>query len=140
MTHTYRADSFLPVDVLELSELRARNRTFDGAYRRTALANLGYAVTVLRLFDVRFLRIGLLYLVLSILLFALAFFRARRSRHDFADRSEVSALYRRALPTVGQEDKREYGRPFITAGRDVLAVGALVMTVEILLLVFVLQV
>ncbi|OJA13953.1 hypothetical protein AZE42_01344 [Rhizopogon vesiculosus] len=96
--------------------------------------------SVYSLFQYHHGEVGLLYLVLSILLFALAFFRARRSRHDFADRSEVSALYRRALPTVGQEDKREYGRPFITAGRDVLAVGALVMTVEILLLVFVLQV
>ena len=84
--------------------------------------------------------VGLLYLVLSALLFALAFIRSRRSRHDFADQSETSALYQRALPTVGQEDKREYGRPFITGGRDALAVGTLVMTVEILLLVFVLQV
>lgn len=84
--------------------------------------------------------VGLLYLVLSILLFALAYTRARRSRHDFADRSEISSLYQRAVATVGQEDKREHGRPFITAGRDVLTVGALVMTVEILLLVFVLQV
>lgn len=84
--------------------------------------------------------VGLLYLVLSIFLFALAFLRSRRSRHDFADRPATSALYQRAIPTIGQEDKREHGRPFITAGRDVLAVGALVMTVEILLLVFVLQV
>lgn len=43
-----------PVDIAELTELRARQRTFEGAYRRTALANLGYALTVLRLFDPRF--------------------------------------------------------------------------------------
>jgi hypothetical protein len=52
----HRADSFRPIDVLELNELRARNRTFNGAYRRTALATLGYALTALRLFDSRFLR------------------------------------------------------------------------------------
>ncbi|KAG0706192.1 hypothetical protein DFH29DRAFT_902513 [Suillus ampliporus] len=140
--HTYRghrADSFVTLDVLELNELRARNRTFNGAYRRTALATLGYALTALRLFDSRFLRIGILYLVLSILLFALGYIRARHSRHDFADRSKTSALDQRALPTVGQEDRREYGRPFITAGRDVATIGALVMVVEILLLAFVLQ-
>lgn len=161
----HRADSFRPIDVLELNELRARNRTFNGAYRRTALATLGYALTALRLFDSRFLRskfvilsswllpwwplssfhhpkhwtVGILYLVLSILLFALGYIRARHSRHDFSDRSKTSALYDQALPTVGQEDRREYGRPFITAGRDVVAVGALVMVVEILLLAFVLQ-
>ncbi|KAG1842388.1 hypothetical protein DFJ58DRAFT_806367 [Suillus subalutaceus] len=140
--HTYRghrADSFKPIDVLELNEFRARNRTFNGAYRRTAIATLGYALTALRLFDSRFLRVGIVYLVLSILLFALGYIRARHSRHDFSDRPETSALYDRALPTVGQEDRREYGRPFITAGRDVVAVGALVMIVEFLLLAFVLQ-
>ncbi|KAH7927553.1 hypothetical protein BV22DRAFT_1031594 [Leucogyrophana mollusca] len=135
----HRADSFLPIDTIELNELRARHRTFDGAYRRTALANLGYALTVLRLFDVRFYRIGILYLVLSVLLFAVSYLRARHSRHDFADRDEDKALYQQALPTVGQEDKREYGRPFITAGINVLAVAAVVMAVEIALLVLVLQ-
>jgi hypothetical protein len=52
----HRADSFRPIDVLELNEFRARNRTFNGAYRRTAIATLGYALTTLRLFDSRFLR------------------------------------------------------------------------------------
>ncbi|KAG2151007.1 uncharacterized protein EDB93DRAFT_1083769, partial [Suillus bovinus] len=136
----HREESCRPIDVLELTELRARNRTFNGAYRRTAIAALGYALTTLRLFDSRFLRIGILYLVLSILLFTLGFIRDRNSRHDFSDGSKTSALYDQALPTLGQEDRREYGRPFITAGRDVVAVGALVMIVEILLLVFVLQV
>ncbi|EGO28696.1 hypothetical protein SERLADRAFT_380699, partial [Serpula lacrymans var. lacrymans S7.9] len=50
----------MPVDINELVELRARHRTFDGAYRRTALANLGYSLTVLRLFDVRFYRTQIL--------------------------------------------------------------------------------
>jgi hypothetical protein len=35
-------------------ELRARQRTFEGAYGRTALGTLGYAIIVLRLFDTRF--------------------------------------------------------------------------------------
>lgn len=37
-------------------ELRARSRTFDGAYGRSAISNLGYALTILRLFDRRFFR------------------------------------------------------------------------------------
>ena len=40
----------------EIVELRARQRTFDGAYRRTAVGNLVYSLTVLRLFDTRFYR------------------------------------------------------------------------------------
>jgi hypothetical protein len=52
----HRSNSFTPDDVNELVELRARQRTFHGAYGRTALGNLGYALTILRLFDARFHR------------------------------------------------------------------------------------
>lgn len=52
----HRAQSFIAEDVNELVELRARQRTFNGAYLRTALVNLGYSLTVLRLFDRRFYR------------------------------------------------------------------------------------
>jgi hypothetical protein len=40
--------------VNELVELRARQRTFGGAYSRTALGNLGYALTILKIFDRQF--------------------------------------------------------------------------------------
>ncbi|KAG6336306.1 hypothetical protein ID866_2782, partial [Astraeus odoratus] len=137
----HRASSFSAVDHIELNELRARQRTFDGAYRRTALANLGYALTVLRLFDVRFYKIGILYLVLAILLFFISYFRARHSRHDFADRAseKIRVLYQQAIPTVGQEDAREFGRPFVTAGFDVVLIGVVVFAVEVAMLVLILQ-
>ncbi|KAF9221743.1 hypothetical protein BS17DRAFT_241757 [Gyrodon lividus] len=137
----HRTNSFLPIDIIELTELRARHRTFHGAYRRTALANLGYGITVLRLFDVRFYRIGVLYLVLSALILGLAYMRARHSQHDFADQSpeKMSALYHQAIPTKGQEQAREFGRPFVTAGSGVLAVTVVVFVVEVALLLLVLQ-
>ncbi|KAL4065508.1 hypothetical protein V8B97DRAFT_1875345, partial [Scleroderma yunnanense] len=138
----HRASSFSAIDLIELNELRARQRTFDGAYRRTALANLGYALAVLRLFDVRFYKIGVLYLALSIALFLLSYLRARHSRHDFADRSSEkwSALYQQAIPTAGQENAREFGRPFVTAGNDVAIVAIVVLAVEIAILALILQV
>ena len=46
----------MAVDVHELVELRARQRTFHGAYSRTALGGLGYGLIILRLFDRRFYR------------------------------------------------------------------------------------
>lgn len=52
----HRAQSFTPIDLTELVEIRARQRTFEGAYARTALGNLGYSLTVLKLFDRRFYR------------------------------------------------------------------------------------
>ena len=50
----HRRASFQASDVNELVELRARQRTFYGAYGRTALSNLGSALTILRLFEHRF--------------------------------------------------------------------------------------
>jgi hypothetical protein len=45
-----------------------------------------------------------------------------------------------ALPTVGQEGKRNFGRPFITAGWIVVAVSVIVASVEFALLVLVLEI
>ena len=50
----HRSYSFTASDVNELVELRARQRTFHGAYSRSALSALGYSLTILRLFDHRF--------------------------------------------------------------------------------------
>jgi hypothetical protein len=58
-SRTYRGrrrDSYAPLDRAELVELRARMRTFDQAYVRTALTNLGYSVVIIKLFDSRFHR------------------------------------------------------------------------------------
>lgn len=52
----HRASSFYAIDEAELVEIRARQRTFDGAVYRTAMGNLSYAVVVLKLFDQRFFR------------------------------------------------------------------------------------
>ena len=81
-------------------------------------------------------------MILSVLLLGLAYVRARHSRHDFADRSaeEMAALYRQAIPTKGQEQAREFGRPFTTAGVDVLTVAVIVFAVEVALLVLIILV
>ncbi|KAH8116046.1 hypothetical protein DFH11DRAFT_1583818 [Phellopilus nigrolimitatus] len=137
----HRAASFTAEDIDELIELRARLRTFDGAYSRTALGNLGYALMVLKLFDRRFYHIGLLYTIFAALLFILSFLRTRHSQHDFADcyRANGAHGYSEVIKTVGQTDKRIYGRPFVTAGWIVLGVTLVVAAVEIGLLVLVLK-
>ncbi|CCM04116.1 uncharacterized protein FIBRA_06276 [Fibroporia radiculosa] len=129
----HRADTFIPNDVNELVEIRARQRTFNGAYERSALSNLGYAVAILRLFDKRFTQISIAYTLLAGLLYILAYFRQRRSRHDFADQYRYET-YIHAIPTVGQTGKTNFGRPFITAGWIVMAVSVAVALVEIGLL------
>ncbi|KAJ7573985.1 hypothetical protein C8J56DRAFT_476105 [Mycena floridula] len=141
MSHRYRghrADSFKPSDLNELVELRARQRTFHGAYSRTAIGNLCYALTILRLFDTRFYKIGLLFAVLGAVLFVLAALRARHSKHDFADSHTNGSI--EAIHTVGQEGTRIFGRPFMTAGWIVVAVSLVVAAVELALFVLILKV
>ncbi|KAL8291505.1 hypothetical protein RQP46_002483 [Phenoliferia psychrophenolica] len=50
----HRRKSFTDDDIDELVELRARQRTFDGAYIRAALGNFGYACIILKVFDAEF--------------------------------------------------------------------------------------
>ncbi|KAJ7698467.1 hypothetical protein B0H16DRAFT_1645086 [Mycena metata] len=150
MNHRYRGhrvNSFQATDLTELVELRARQRTFHGAYGRTALSNLGYSLTILRLFDDRFYRIGLLFAILGSALYVLAFLRSRHSWHDFADddKPESSGAPpqrppRGVIRTKGQENTRIFGRPFVTAGWIVIAVATVVAGVEIGLLVLVLKI
>jgi len=127
------------------AELRARGRTFHGAYARTALGNLGYSAVVLKLFDKRFYRIGLLYVILAVLLFILSIVRRRHSRHDFSDIYADSGRFD-GEHAVNQGDdrkpsqhKRIFGRPFVTAGWVVVILTGVVALVEITLLVFVVQ-
>lgn len=134
----HRRHSFIASDINELVEIRARQRTFHGAYSRTALGSLGYALTILRLFDTRFRKIGLLFALLGALLFFLSFSRARHSTHDFADRHKEAATLDKGLSTIGQERGRNFGRPFVTAGWIVIQVTVIVAAVEIAMLVLIL--
>ncbi|KAH9962755.1 hypothetical protein BGW80DRAFT_1354395 [Lactifluus volemus] len=80
---------------------------------RTALGNLGFSLTVLRLFDH-------------------LFYRA-----DTDDADDTLSLLE--IPTVGQEHKQSYGRPFVTDGNTVAVVAFVVAGTEITLFVVVLQ-
>ncbi|KAH9065593.1 hypothetical protein EDB87DRAFT_1591917 [Lactarius vividus] len=135
----HRAHSFISTDVDQLVELRARQRTFNGAYTRTALGNLGYSLAVLRLFDRRFYHIGLLYAFLAIFLCVCAFLRGRHSRHDFADSRDDDTAPLLAIPTVGQEHGQSFGQPFVTAGRIVALVACVVAATELALLALILR-
>jgi hypothetical protein len=84
--------------------------------------------------------VGLLYAALAFLLTVCAFLRARHSRHDYADRDDAGdATNITAMPTVGQEHKQVFGRPYVTAGRIVALVAGIIAVTEMILLFFVLQ-
>ncbi|KAF9261995.1 hypothetical protein L218DRAFT_929910 [Marasmius fiardii PR-910] len=138
----HRANSFVPSsDIPLLVELRARHRTFQGAYARTALGNLGYALTILRLFDTRFYRIGLIFAILGALLLLISFTRDRHSRHDFADpRANEEEEEETPIPNFSSTPPaRIFGRPFVTAGWIVIAVTSVVLVAEIGLMVLIIK-
>lgn len=158
----HRRESFQAEDLQELVEIRARQRTFHGAYSRTALGALGYALTILRLFepdfqksmypiclydsldvlhidDVSYSPVGIVFSILGGLMFILAFFRNRHSKHDFADRHKEAHKIDNAIKTKGQEGSRIFGRPFVTAGWIVVQVTFITAATEIALLVLILR-
>lgn len=138
---TRGVQSFTANDTAELVEIRARQRTFGGAYLRTALGVLGYSVAVLRLFDERFFHIGILYAVFGTALFVTAFLRTRYSLRGFADccPSGEGTPQRTAIKTVGQDGTRCFGKPFSTSGWIVLSVSIMVLLVELGLFVLLIR-
>lgn len=62
------------------------------------------------------------------------------SVHTRVNAENSNAPSKVPIQTVGQENTRVFGRPFITAGWIVLAVSGVVAAVEIGLLVLILQI
>ncbi|KAJ1845499.1 hypothetical protein LPJ57_009234, partial [Coemansia sp. RSA 486] len=62
----------------ELLEVRARERTFDGAYWRTALGLFGASLVILRMFGLSFFPVGLVFLALGLGFLAIGLYRRRQ--------------------------------------------------------------
>ncbi|KAH9044305.1 hypothetical protein EDB85DRAFT_1854007 [Lactarius pseudohatsudake] len=118
----------ISADVDQLVELRARQRTSNGAFTRTTL---GYSLAVPRLFN----RFGLYYCMLfADFVCVCALLRGRYSRHDFADNLDNDTASLLVLPTVGHEHGQSFWRPFVTAGRIIALVACVVAVTELALL------
>ncbi|KAF7728432.1 hypothetical protein EC973_006110 [Apophysomyces ossiformis] len=79
----HRQDSVLLTQT-ELQDLRARQRTFEGAYWRTALAAFSTGLLILKIFTREFYKIGITFFVFGLAMLAIAFWR-RRSAFDVFD-------------------------------------------------------
>lgn len=125
-------------------------RSYDHRYMRSTLMTLGTAVVFIRLFDERFYNskqsqyslearlssslVGILFMLLSGLLFFLALARRKHSDRDFSDQRKVLPVSQ-----IGLHASRIFGGPFITAGRIVLIVSAVVIAAEVTLMAFILH-
>lgn len=81
-----------------------------------------------------------MFAILGSLLGVVAYVRALQSKRDFSDRARKPYPPELVIETVGQEDKRIFGPPFVTAGWIVVAVSCIVAAVELVLLVLVIRI
>lgn len=84
--------------------------------------------------------VGIVYTVLAAMFMVLAFLRQRHSQHDFADSALAHPSFLNPIRTVGQMNKRVFGRPFVTAGWIVMLVTFVVAAIEISLLVLIFKI
>ncbi|KAJ1816535.1 hypothetical protein IWW57_003274 [Coemansia sp. S610] len=98
----------------ELLEMRARERTFDGAYWRTSVGLFGAALVILRVFGISFFPIGMVFLALGVGFLAIGL---TRRRHWITRDTHAQAPL------------------FVTSGGTVLLSGAMCLSAYTVLLV-----
>ncbi|KAI9657128.1 MAG: hypothetical protein M1821_003294 [Bathelium mastoideum] len=85
----------------ELAEIRAAQRTFEGAYIRTALGQFSFSLVVLKIFTAEFYGIGALFAVYGTgVLFTSLFRRWQGNRQFFSEVGE-DGLHRKKFRTSG---------------------------------------
>ncbi|KAI9858885.1 MAG: hypothetical protein M1824_004050, partial [Vezdaea acicularis] len=69
----------------ELVEVRAAQRTFEGAYVRTALSQFSFSLVVLKIFTAEFYSIGALFAVYGAGVLGVGWLRRQQSNQQFYD-------------------------------------------------------
>ncbi|KAF8446483.1 hypothetical protein BGX38DRAFT_660305 [Terfezia claveryi] len=126
----HKSDLHLTQD--ELVEIRALQRTFEGAYIRTALSQFSFALLVLKIFTHEFYSIGALYAGFGMCVFAVSVLRRREGNQQFfveVEKEEVS----------GEAERRSGKRRFRTSGNVVCVVTVLSLCAYVSLLVLLLR-
>ncbi|KAE8233371.1 hypothetical protein CF326_g1596 [Tilletia indica] len=137
-------------------DLRAAQRTFDGAYARTALGQLSYSVVILRLFQSEFYLVGIAYVALAIGLLILSIWRYKLTMESPVE--TIDDHHPLTHPVVAVDDehpsppsptrsrhRHERQAPFKlndifrTAGDVVAAATAFTLALQIALLVLVVR-
>ncbi|ROV99871.1 hypothetical protein VMCG_06286 [Cytospora schulzeri] len=71
-----------------LTEIRAAQRTFEGAYMRTALSQFSFALIILKIFTSEFYAIGALFAAYGVAVLLVAIFRRYEGNRQFFDQEE----------------------------------------------------
>ena len=96
----HRARSVVLTDQ-ELVEIRAAQRTFEGAYVRTALSQFSFALVVLKIFTAEFYSIGALFAVYGAGILFISLFRRQQGNRQFFAEIGEDGLDRKRFRTSG---------------------------------------
>ncbi|KAF1982174.1 hypothetical protein K402DRAFT_424759 [Aulographum hederae CBS 113979] len=85
----------------ELVEIRAAQRTFEGAYIRTALGQFSFSLVVLKIFTSEFYSIGALFAVYGAGVLFTSIFRRMQGNKQFFSEVGEDGLQRKKFRTSG---------------------------------------
>jgi hypothetical protein len=87
--------------LLRLVEIRAAQRTFEGAYIRTALSQFSFALVVLKIFTSEFYSIGALFAVYGVGVILISLYRRWAGNRQFFSQIGEDGLHRKKFRTSG---------------------------------------
>ncbi|KAF5538712.1 hypothetical protein FNAPI_11024 [Fusarium napiforme] len=85
----------------ELVEVRAAQRTFEGAYVRTALGQFSFALIILKVFTQEFYAIGALFAVYGVAVMLVAIYRRYEGQNQFFTSESPDGSLKRKFRTSG---------------------------------------
>jgi uncharacterized membrane protein YidH (DUF202 family) len=97
---THRARSIV-LTSQELVEVRAAQRTFEGAYMRTALGQFSFSLVILKIFTEEFYAIGALFAAYGLAILLVAIYRRYEGNRQFFVSTSDSGFVRRKFRTSG---------------------------------------
>lgn len=89
------------LDAQELVEIRAAQRTFEGAYIRTSLGQFSFALVVLKIFTSEFYSIGALFALYGAGVLSVSAFRRMQGNRQFFSEVSEDGLHKKRFRTSG---------------------------------------
>ncbi|KAK9417871.1 putative DUF202 domain-containing protein [Seiridium cardinale] len=85
----------------ELVEIRAAQRTFEGAYMRTALSQFSFALIILKIFTSEFYTIGALFSLYGAAIMLVAIYRRYHGNKEFFTTTDDGGELQKKFRTSG---------------------------------------
>ena len=108
----------------ELVDIRAAQRTFEGAYVRTALSQFSFSLVIIKIFTREFYRIGALFAAFGFCILVVGLFRRQQGNRQFFAEADED----------GEQQKR-----FRTSGNVVVVITSLTLGAYVALMTMIMN-